>query len=579
MKNRKNKYLVESARITDAYLSMYKPVNEDAFSDKAKELEQFNNWTSKQPVAKITTVKQPTGKIASSAVKTVATVPSKAIGNAAKGITGTFIKKAEELKDFNNWASKQPVDKIKTTEEIEYPEDGDVEYTGEEEDYLTGKTDVRPKTLAPDAREKYRKTFESCHGKKNGKKVNEVADGKPHVDPVDIYTIQISRVLDNGDQEGIDEMKYAKTYYDIHDAVEDAKKAYSEYSNGDDAIEVEILAGEREHESGDIYGEPYVILTVKDGKLLDATGAEVDTTEEEFIGNIDDEVKDSDETNESYSHELGVDYDLISLDEFIDEQGIEPEDREFIKDKFFDYGFSDDEKVDVNDKNFLDAWDYAYSELLKNKKYMSNESYDDNGEVDYGDDNSMYAEDFSDDQLKNAISVIKKICAKYGAKVTGISEGDRTHAIINIKIKDPNKVPGVGFDMNRIMGIGYGIEKACEKAGINAFIAGGYIGNNTQLYLSKNNPIIESTESHVSTISPRFTKYWHEKLNGTFKPKFEIGEHVQYIGTNPDFLDMQGTVFDNTPDGQGLIEVEIDGEDGYTYKAAESQWKSIEKDR
>lgn len=243
-----------------------------------------------------------------------------------------------------------------------------------------------------------------------GKKVDEVADGKPHVDPVDIYTIQISRVLDNGDQEGIDEMKYAKTYYDIHDAVEDAKKAYSEYAGGEDSVVVDILAGERKHESGDIYGEPYVILTVKDGKLLDMTGAEVDTTEDEFIGNIDD----------------------------------------------------------------------------------ANESYEDNGEIDYGDDGSKYAEDYADDKLKNAISVIKKICAKYGAKVTGISEGDRTHAIINIKIKDPNKVPGVGFDMNGIMGIGYGIEKACEKAGINAFIAGGYVGNNAQLHLSKNNPIVES---------------------------------------------------------------------------------------
>ncbi|MBP5753352.1 MAG: hypothetical protein J6W60_10940, partial [Treponema sp.] len=80
----------------------------------------------------------------------------------------------------------------------------------------------------------------------------------------------------------------------------------------------------------------------------------------------------------------------------------------------------------------------------------------------------------------------------------GISEGDRTHAIVNIKIKDPNKVPGVGFDMNRIMGIGYGIEKACEKAGINAFIAGGYIGNNAQLYLSKDNPIIESVHMNES---------------------------------------------------------------------------------
>ena len=66
--------------------------------------------------------------------------------------------------------------------------------------------------------------------------------------------------------------------------------------------------------------------------------------------------------------------------------------------------------------------------------------------------------------------------------------------VYGIKIKDPNKVPGVGFDMNGIMGIGYGIERACEEAGIDAHIAGGYVGNNTQLYLNKEFPIIESTE-------------------------------------------------------------------------------------
>ena len=534
MKNRKNKYLVESARITDAYLSMYKTVNEDAFSDKAEELEQFNNWASKQPVTKITTVKQPMDKIASTAAKTVAAVPSKTLGNATKGVAGTFTKKAEELKDFNNWASKQPVAKIKTTEEIEYPEDGDIEYTGEEEDYLTGKTNVRPKTLAPDAREKYRKTFESCgknrgcakkvneaddavkylvaklgkdgspvaskggngaYGsqfsefdsladakkkckemssksgstcivskvgkdgnekvvfKCGGKKVDEVADGKPHVDPVDIYTIQISRVLDNGDQEGIDEMKYAKTYYDIHDAVEDAKNAYAEYADGEDNIVVDIFAGEQEHESGDIYGEPYVILTVKDGKLLDMAGEEVDMTEDEFIGNID----------------------------------------------------------------------------------SANESYEDNGEIDYGDDGSKYAEDYADDKLKNAISVIKRICAKYGAKVTGISEGNRTHAIININIKDPNKVPGVGFDMNRIMGIGYGIEKACEKAGINAFIAGGYIGNNAQLYLSKDNPIVESyaTDDDEDEVSNEEILVQYRKYLGNAMPVVETKEGEIYFEYDP----------------------------------------------
>ena len=573
MKNRNKKFLVESARITDAYIDMYRRVDEDTndvknASNKIKEKKThlISGWDENGRPVTVDAVDKDNWKnfpayMLDKDIDYTQFPQSKPVTtNPSTSVKCVLPNKVDELKKIDNLASKQPAVKIKTTEEVEYPENGDIEYTGDEEDYLMGKTNVRPKTLAPDAREKYRKTFESC-GKKRGcaKKVNEAddavkylvaklgKDGSPVaskggngaygsqfsefdsladakkkckemssksgsmcivskigkdgnekvvfkcggkkvceaidvdgkelnigdiviIDPVgefdfedfvkdvivkikgtdvylknhkgkfysgdlvksddgidtyfnesnetnggypkDIFTLEISRVLDNGDQDGIDEMKYAKTYYDIHDAIEDAKNAYAEYADGEDNIVVDILAGEQEHESGDIWGEPYVILTVKDGKLLDATGAEVDTTEEEFIGNIDD----------------------------------------------------------------------------------ANESYEDNGEIDYGDDGSKYAEDYADDKLKNAISVIKRICAKNGAKVTGISEGDRTHAIVNIKIKDPTKVTGGGFDLNRIMGIGYGIEKACEKAGINAFIAGGYIGNNAQLYLSKAFPIIESVE-------------------------------------------------------------------------------------
>ena len=63
-----------------------------------------------------------------------------------------------------------------------------------------------------------------------------------------------------------------------------------------------------------------------------------------------------------------------------------------------------------------------------------------------------------------------------------------------IKIKDDNKTPGVGFDMNRIMGVGYGIQRSLDKAGIIGTVgAGGYTDNTTKIILSKKNPIVESS--------------------------------------------------------------------------------------
>lgn len=491
MKNRKNKYLVESARIADAYLRMYEPkrVNEDTFADKAKELEEFGKWADAQPSAKIKTNQQsavqtmkpqtkqlPKSTVSPDSSQFLSGI-SKVSGKMLGGVGNAFkVDKAKELEEFGKWVDAQPAAKIKTTqqEEIEYPENGDVEYTGEEEDYLTGKTDVRPKTLAPNARDEYRKSVGESYDnteykyyvviKNNGKpviesgyefvedakdrakeirselgrqakvytknglktkfsidssddgvwvrgdisKINENSRyGRLRVDPVEVFTIEISRVDDNGDYESVDDMKYATTFYDIDTAIDAAKRAYNEYAVDGDNIVVDVCGGEEEHENGDIYGEPVVVYTV-DSNTVDE------------VGDID-----------------------------------------------------------------------------------TNESYEDNGEVDYGSDgDSKYAEDYEDDRLKNAIAVVKRICSKFGAKVTGVAEGPYSDSVsVFIKIKDDNKTPGVGFDMNRIMGVGYGIQRSLDKAGIIGTVgAGGYTGNTTKIILSKKNPIVESSMSDEDAV-------------------------------------------------------------------------------
>lgn len=74
----------------------------------------------------------------------------------------------------------------------------------------------------------------------------------------DIYTISI---FDVDEDEGIDNMKYAHSYYDIDEAIEDAENIAREYSDDSDVILVSVMGGEYETQSGDIYGEPDAIYT------------------------------------------------------------------------------------------------------------------------------------------------------------------------------------------------------------------------------------------------------------------------------------------------------------------------------
>ena len=68
----------------------------------------------------------------------------------------------------------------------------------------------------------------------------------------DIYTIDI---FDIDEDESIDDMKYAHSYYDIDEAIEDAKKIAYKYSDENDVIIVSVMAGEYETPQGDTFGD------------------------------------------------------------------------------------------------------------------------------------------------------------------------------------------------------------------------------------------------------------------------------------------------------------------------------------
>lgn len=67
-----------------------------------------------------------------------------------------------------------------------------------------------------------------------------------------IYTIDI---FDIDEEEGLYDMKYAHSYYDIDEAIEDAQNIAKEYSNDNDVIIVSVMAGEYETPRGDVLGD------------------------------------------------------------------------------------------------------------------------------------------------------------------------------------------------------------------------------------------------------------------------------------------------------------------------------------
>lgn len=77
----------------------------------------------------------------------------------------------------------------------------------------------------------------------------------------DIFTLDLTRIDAEGDEEGLDDMQAAQNFYDEDEAIQAAKDLADSYKDDDDVVQVTVMAGEQEKPNGDIVGEPFDIFT------------------------------------------------------------------------------------------------------------------------------------------------------------------------------------------------------------------------------------------------------------------------------------------------------------------------------
>ena len=64
-------------------------------------------------------------------------------------------------------------------------------------------------------------------------------------------------------EEGIDLLPYTgKIYFSEEECVEDARNAAKECVSWPDVIEFSVMAGEYQTESGNVFGDPFVVFTI-----------------------------------------------------------------------------------------------------------------------------------------------------------------------------------------------------------------------------------------------------------------------------------------------------------------------------
>lgn len=77
----------------------------------------------------------------------------------------------------------------------------------------------------------------------------------------DIYTLDLTRIDGDGNEEGLDDMQAAQSFYDEDGAIKAAKELADSYKDYNDVVQVTVMAGEQEKPNGDIVGEPSDIFT------------------------------------------------------------------------------------------------------------------------------------------------------------------------------------------------------------------------------------------------------------------------------------------------------------------------------
>ena len=76
----------------------------------------------------------------------------------------------------------------------------------------------------------------------------------------DIFTLNI---LDIIKEESIDDMQYTRgTYYTLDDAIDAAKEIARHHADYETVVNIFVMAGEYETETGDVYGEPEAIYCI-----------------------------------------------------------------------------------------------------------------------------------------------------------------------------------------------------------------------------------------------------------------------------------------------------------------------------
>lgn len=75
----------------------------------------------------------------------------------------------------------------------------------------------------------------------------------------DIFTLDLTRIDADGDEEGLDDMQAAQTFYDEDDAIKAAKELADSYKDDDGVVQVIVMAGEQEKPNGDIVGDSFDI--------------------------------------------------------------------------------------------------------------------------------------------------------------------------------------------------------------------------------------------------------------------------------------------------------------------------------
>lgn len=79
------------------------------------------------------------------------------------------------------------------------------------------------------------------------------------MDKREFFTLDITNISTD---ESIDDMEYSHPYYSFDEAVEAAKQCAYQYKNYKDVVNVFVMAGENELETGDVYGEPEAVYCI-----------------------------------------------------------------------------------------------------------------------------------------------------------------------------------------------------------------------------------------------------------------------------------------------------------------------------